>query len=127
MKRKTYTAKEVSASGPYSHIVDAGDYLFFSGQTAMNSLGEKGESLKGKIKLQTEEVFSNLKSVMKASEITSDQVVKVNVYLTTMDDFDAMNEVYQDFFEAPYPARTCVAVKELPLGAEVEIEMIAKK
>lgn len=127
MKRKNYTAKAISASGPYSHAVDAGDFIFFSGQTAMNSLGEEGKSLKGKIKLQTEEVFSNLTSVMEAANVNSAQVVKANVYLTTMDDFDAMNEVYQSFFEAPYPARTCVAVKELPLGAEVEIELIVKK
>lgn len=127
MKRKNYTAKNISASGPYSHAVDAGDFIFFSGQTAMNSLGEESKSLKGKIKSQTEEVFSNLTSVMEAAGVNSNQVVKVNVYLTTMDDFNAMNEVYQSFFEAPYPARTCVAVRELPLGAEVEIELIVKK
>lgn len=127
MKRKNYTANAVNASGPYSHAIDAGDFIFFSGQTAMNSLGEEGKSLKGKIKLQTKEVFSNLTSVMEAAGVNADQVVKVNVYLTTMNDFDAMNEIYEGFFEAPCPARTCVAVKELPLGAEVEIEMIAKK
>ena len=127
MKRKIYTGEGVSASGPYSHAVDAGDYVFFSGQTAMNSLRKKEKSLKGRIDLQTEEVFLNLASVMVTANVKSSQVVKVNVYLTSMDDFDAMNEVYQSFFEAPYPARTCVAVKELPLGADVEIEMIAQK
>ncbi len=127
MKRKDYTAKGVSASGPYSHAVDGGDFIFFSGQTAMNSLGEEGKALKGKVAEQTKEVFSNLQSAMDAAGVEGHQVVKVNVYLTTMDDFVAMNEVYQEFFEAPYPARTCVAVHELPLGAEVEIEIIAKK
>lgn len=128
MKRENYTGEGVSASGPYSHAVDAGDYIFFSGQTAMNSLGEEeGKALKGKIAEQTKEVFSNLQAVMKAAGVKEEQVVKVNVYLTTMDDFDAMNAVYQEFFGAPYPARTCVAVHELPLGAGVEIEMIAKK
>lgn len=127
MTREIYTGEGVSASGPYSHAVDAGDYIFFSGQTAMNSLRQKEKSLKGRVDLQTKEVFLNLTSVMEAANVKSSQVVKVNVYLTSMDDFDAMNEVYQSFFEAPYPARTCVAVKELPLGAEVEIEMIVKK
>lgn len=127
MKRTTYTAQGVSASGPYSHAVDGGDYIFFSGQTAMNSLGEEGKSLKGDIQAQTKEVFKNLNEVMTEAGVTSNQIVKVNVYLTTMANFDAMNEIYQNFFEAPYPARTCVAVYELPLGAEVEIELIAKK
>lgn len=127
MKRTTYTAQGVSASGPYSHAVDGGDYIFFSGQTAMNSLGEEGKALTGDVQAQTKEVFKNLNAVMAAAGVTSNQIVKVNVYLITMANFDAMNEVYQGFFDAPYPARTCVAVHELPLGAEVEIELIAKK
>lgn len=127
MKRKIYTGEGVSASGPYSHAVDAGDYVFFSGQTAMNSLGKNNSLLKGKIDLQTKEIFSNLASVMKAADIDKSQVVKVNVYLTSMKHFEAMNGIYQEFFESPYPARTCVAVKELPLGADIEIEVIAKK
>lgn len=127
MKRKIYTGEGVSASGPYSHAVDAGDYVFFSGQTAMNSLGKENNLLKGKIELQTKEVFSNLASVMKAAAIDKSQVLKVNVYLTSMEHFEAMNGIYQEFFESPYPARTCVAVKELPLGADIEIEVIAKK
>lgn len=127
MKREIYTGEGVSASGPYSHAVDAGDYIFFSGQTAMNSRRKQEESLKGRVDLQTKEVFLNLAAVMEKANVKNSQVVKVNVYLTSMDDFEAMNEVYQSFFEAPYPARTCVAVKELPLGAKVEIEMIVKK
>lgn len=127
MKRITYTAKELSAAGPYSHAVDGGNYIFFSGQTAMNRSKEVGQALAGDIQAQTKEVFDNLSAVMAAANIGKHQVVKANVYLTTMDDFDAMNTVYQNFFKAPYPARTCVAVHELPLGAEVEIELIAKK
>ena len=127
MERKVYKAEGVSASGPYSHVVDGGNYIFFSGQTAMNSLGEEGKALKGNVAEQTKEVFSNLNAAMKAAGVENNQIVKVNVYLTTMDDFNPMNEVYKEFFEAPYPARTCVAVHELPLGAEVEIEMIARK
>lgn len=127
MVRKNYTAKGVSASGPYSHAIDGGEYVFFSGQTAMNTVVEGEEVTKGSIEEQTETVFANLSAVMEAAGVHSDDVVKVNVYLTTMDHFDRMNGVYKDFFNAPYPARTCVAVYELPLGADVEIEIIAKK
>ena len=127
MVRKNYTAKGVSASGPYSHAIDGGEYVFFSGQTAMNTVVEGEEVTKGSIEEQTETVFANLSAVMEAAGVHSDDVVKVNVYLTTMDHFDRMNGVYKDFFNAPYPARTCVAVYQLPLGADVEIEIIAKK
>ena len=64
---------------------------------------------------------------MNVADVTSDDVIKVNVYLTKMAYFDEMNKVYEDFFTSPYPARTCVAVYELPLGADVEIEVIVKK
>lgn len=125
MVRKVYNAKGVAASGPYSHAVDAGEFVYFSGQTAMNTID--GPDLTGNIAAQTEQCFNNLFKVMAEADVTSEDVVKVNVYLTTMKNFDAMNEVYKTLFQAPYPARTCVAVLELPLGAEVEIEIVAKK
>ncbi len=125
MVRKTYSAKNVTASGPYSHAVDADNFIFLSGQTAMNS--EAGENLRGNIAEQTKQCFTNLFEVLEAANLTHDDVVKVNVYLTDMNNFSAMNEVYKTFFNDPYPARTCVAVLALPLGAEVEIEMIAKR
>lgn len=125
MSRKVYNAKNTSASGPYSHAVDAGDYIFLSGQTAMNSAG--GEKVLGDIGEQTKLCFERLSEVLEAAGLTTDDVVKVNVYLTDMKHFSAMNDVYQTFFTEPYPARTCVAVLALPLGADVEIEMIAKR
>lgn len=125
MVRKTYNAKNVTASGPYSHAVDADPYIFLSGQTAMNS--ENEENLQGNIAEQTKRCFANLLDVLKEANLTTDDVVKVNIYLTDMNNFSAMNEVYKTFFNHPYPARTCVAVLALPLGAEVEIEMIAKR
>lgn len=127
MTRKNVTADNVSASGPYSHAIDGGDYIFFSGQTAMNGAGELADKPKGDITEQTKTALFYLKSVMDAANIKTDDLVKVNVYLTKMAYFDEMNEVYKGFFNAPYPARTCVAVYELPLGADVEIEAIAKK
>ncbi|MFJ8065089.1 RidA family protein [Psychrobacillus sp. NPDC096426] len=125
MVRKTYSAKNVTASGPYSHAVEADDFIFFSGQTAMNA--ETGENLQGNIAEQTKHCFTNLFEVLEAANLTHDDVVKVNVYLTDMNNFSSMNEVYKTYFNDPYPARTCVAVLALPLGAEVEIEMIAKR
>jgi len=125
MKRKAYEAKNATASGPYSHAIDGGDYIFFSGQTAKNT--PTAEDMTGDIAAQTKQCFKNLLDVMEDANITTDDILKVNVYLTDMDNFNAMNEVYKTFFNAPYPARTCIAVLALPLGAEVEIEMIAKR
>lgn len=125
MVRKVYTATNASSSGPYSHAVDGGDYIFFSGQTAMNA--NDATDLTSDIAAQTHQCFKNLQSVMEQAGVTFDDVLKVNVYLTSMKHFKAMNEVYETYFEAPYPARTCVAVLELPLAADVEIEMIAKR
>jgi len=125
MKRKAYEAKSATASGPYSHAIDGGDYIFFSGQTAKNT--PTAEDMTGDIAAQTKQCFKNLFEVMEDANLTTDDILKVNVYLTNMDNFNAMNEVYKTFFNAPYPARTCIAVLALPLGAEVEIEMIAKR
>lgn len=123
--RKAYKAKGVVASGPYSHAVDAGELIFISGQTAMNA--DPTPTFKGNIAEQTKECFSNLFSILDAANLTEANIVKVNVYLTDMKNFSEMNEVYKTYFSEPYPARTCIAVQGLPLGADVEIEMIAKK
>lgn len=125
MVRKIYTATNASSSGPYSHAVDAGDYVFFSGQTAKNA-SEMPDFI-GDIAGQTHQCFANLLNVLEQADLTTDDVVKVTVYLTSMKHFAAMNAVYETYFEAPFPARTCVAVLELPLEADVEIELIAKR
>lgn len=125
MTRKVYDAKGTEPSGPYSHAVDAGEFIYFSGQTAKNSPTAK--DMTGDIAAQTQQCFDNLFEVMKEANLTSEDVVKVNVYLTDMNNFAEMNGVYEKQFAAPYPARTCVAVLALPLGAEVEIEMVAKR
>lgn len=123
--RKVFKSKLSKASGPYSHGVDSGEYVYLSGQTARNSLGE-GENAKT-IGEQTQECFNLLFDVLESAGLNSDNVLKVNVYLTSMKHFDEMNEVYKKQFSDPYPARTCVAVFELPLGADVEIELVAKR
>lgn len=93
----------------------------------MNGVEPVEEQAKDTITEQTKKSLSYLQSVMEAAGVTSDDVMKVNVYLTKMAYFGEMNEVYKEFFNEPYPARTCVAVYELPLGADVEIEVIVKK
>lgn len=125
MIRKGYTGKEVSSSGPYSHAIDSGDFIYFSGQTAYNGIHYHGE--KYDIATQAKKCFDHLKDVMDVAGVDFDQVVKVNVYLTSMQHFDEMNAIYQEIFAHPFPARTCVAVLELPLGADIEIECIVKK
>jgi 2-iminobutanoate/2-iminopropanoate deaminase len=125
MKRQAYTAKDVMSSGPYSHAIDAGEYIYVSGQTAKNSLTLEKQILT--IQEQTEECFKNINRILKELNLTEANIVKANVYLTGMKHFEAMNEVYETKFTEPYPARTCVAVLELPLKADVEIEVVAKR
>lgn len=125
MSRHVYQGKDVSISGPYSHAVDAGSHIFFSGQVAKNSTTYIEET--GSIEEQTKQCFANLEQVLTAAGVSFDDVVKVNVYLTTMKNFEGMNQVYQTMFTEPFPARTCVAVYELPLGADIEIELVVYK
>ena len=125
MSRKSYTGENVSVSGPYSHAIDAGSHIFFSGQVAKNSTTYIEET--GSIEEQTKQCFTNLQEVMKAAGVSLDDVVKVNVYLTGMKHFEGMNNIYKEMFKEPFPARTCVAVYELPLGADIEIEAVVYK
>ncbi len=125
MTRTAYTAPGAVAVGPYSHAVDAGALVFLSGQTPIDS--STGKLVAGDIAAQTEQCFKNLFGVLEAAGLTADNVVKVNVFLTDMKNFKAMNEVYERQFSTPYPARTTIGVASLPLCADVEIELIAKK
>ncbi len=125
MTRKAFSAQGAVAVGPYSHAVEAGELVYLSGQTPIDS--STGRLIEGDISWQTEQCFKNLFKVLDAAGLTPDNVVKVNVFLTDMGNFVAMNEVYKTQFNMPYPARTTIGVSELPLGAQVEIEMIAKK
>jgi 2-iminobutanoate/2-iminopropanoate deaminase len=125
MERKAYSAEGAVSVGPYSHAVEAGELVFLSGQTPIDS--NTGKLVEGDITAQTEQCFKNLFNVLKAAGMTPDNVVKVNVFLTDMGNFSAMNSVYSRQFSSPYPARTTIGVAALPLGAQVEIEMIARK
>ncbi|MBC9784063.1 RidA family protein [Heliobacterium chlorum] len=125
MARKTFSAAGAVAVGPYSHAVESGDLIFLSGQTPIDS--ETGKLVEGDITNQTEQCFKNLFNVLEAAGLTHDDVEKVNVFLTDMGNFAAMNAVYSKHFSSPYPARTTIGVAALPLGAQVEIEMIARR
>ena len=110
--------------GPYAHAaLGAGGALFLSGQTPIDPA--TGKLVDGDVAEQTRQVFANLTSVLAAAGRTLDDVVKVTVYLVDMNDFAVMNSVYAQTFDAPYPARTTVAVAGLPFGARVEIELVA--
>lgn len=125
MSRKAISSTGAVAVGPYSHAIETGDLIFLSGQTPLDP--QTGKLVEGDISQQTEQCFKNLLHVLEAAGLTFDHVQKVNVFLTDMDHFTAMNEVYSKQFSEPYPARTTIGVSSLPLGAQVEIEMIARK
>ena len=123
--RETVSAADAPlAVGPYSHAVRAGHLVYLSGQAPLDPA--TGKLVEGGVATQTERVFANLSAVLTAAGLTFDHVVKANVYLTDLSDFAAMNEVYAHVFSEPYPARTTVAVAGLPLGAQVEIELVAR-
>lgn len=125
MPRTPITAAGAVAVGPYSHAIDADPFVYLSGQTPLDPA--TGTLVDGRIRQQSRQCLANLAAVLRAAGLDQSHAVKCNVYLTDMDDFAEMNAEYAEFFTAPYPARTTVAVAALPLGARVEIEMIARR
>ncbi len=119
--QKVHTSNAPEAIGPYSQAVKFGNMVFTSGQIALTP---NGEFLDADIKVQTKQVCENLKEVLKAAGSDIKNVVKTTIFLADMNDFGAVNEVYGEYFSHK-PARSTVAVKELPKGAKVEIETIA--
>lgn len=113
------------AIGPYAHATWAGNLLYLSGQTPIDPT--TGKLVEGDVGTQTHRAFDNLQAVLEDAGLTMDDVIKCNVYLTDMANFAAMNAAYSNRFSAPYPSRTTVAVAGLPLGAAVEIELIAMR
>ncbi len=111
------------AIGPYEQGIKINGFLFTSGQIALES--KSGNLIDGRIVEQTRQVFENLKGVLGAAGSSLDRVVKASVFLKSMTDFAAMNQVYEEFLGKSKPARTTVAISELPKGALVEIDLIA--
>jgi 2-iminobutanoate/2-iminopropanoate deaminase len=110
--------------GPFSPAIRAGDTVYLSGQVSQDPA--TGRLIDGDVAQQTEQILKNVDAVLQAAGLTLRDVVRVGVFLADMRDFQAMNAVYAQWFEAPYPARTTVAVAALPLGALVEIDVIAQ-
>ena len=125
MKNPISTTKAPAAIGPYSQAIEAGGMVFVSGQLPINPA--TGEFAEGGVKELTRQSLTNMQHILAEVGLTLDNVVKTTVFLADMSDFADMNEVYAEFFSAPYPARSAVAVKTLPKGALVEIECIAAK
>lgn len=111
--------------GPYSHAIDDGNHVFLSGQTPIDPT--TGKLHTGDVGAQTQQCFDNLFDVLAAAGLGPADVVQVRVYLTDMDDFAAMNAAYAERFEEPFPARTTIGVASLPLGAIVEIDLVATR
>ncbi len=111
------------AIGPYEQGIKINGFLFTSGQIALEP--KSGNLIDGGIVEQTRQVFENLKGVLGAAGSSLDRVVKASVFLKSMGDFAAMNQVYEEFLGKSKPARTTVAISELPKGALVEIDLIA--
>lgn len=124
MKKAIATTKAPGAIGPYSQAIDAGSLLFISGQIPVNP--ETGAIAEG-ITAQTAQSIANIKAILAEASLTIDNVVKTTVFLADMNDFAAMNAVYAENFTSPFPARSAVAVRELPKQVLVEIEVIAAK
>ncbi|AKM17423.1 RidA family protein [Geobacillus sp. FSL K6-0789] len=120
--KKVETTNAPQAIGPYSQAIIVNNMVYSSGQIPLTP---EGEMVKGDIQAQTHQVFQNLKAVLEAAGASLDTVVKTTVFLKSMDDFAAMNEVYSQYFPNHKPARSCVEVARLPKDALVEIEVVA--
>lgn len=125
MKKAISTHHAPAAIGPYSQAVEANGIIFVSGQLPVDPA--TGNFVEGGIKELTHRSLTNIKNILEEEGLTMQHVVKTTVFLADMADFAEMNEVYASYFEGTAPARSAVAVKELPKGARVEIECIAMK
>ncbi len=124
MQRERITTEHAPAAiGPYSQAIAVGDLVFASGQIPLDP--QTGQMIEGDVRVQTRQVLNNLASVLQQGGASLGEVVKTTVFLSTMENFAAMNEVYAEFFPGVPPARSTVAVAGLPRAALVEIEAVA--
>lgn len=119
--REIHTDNAPAAIGPYSQAIQAGDFIYISGQIGVNP--ESGELVTG-IEEQTHQVLKNLQSILKEAKADFSKVVKFTIYLNSMDDFSIVNEIYGSYLQKPYPARATVEVSQLPKDALIEIDAV---
>jgi 2-iminobutanoate/2-iminopropanoate deaminase len=124
-KRIHETKKAPAPVGPYSQAVEVDGWVMCSGQIPLDPL--TGEMLKGDIQAQTKLVMSNIAAVLQGAELGFEHIVKTTIFLVNMSDFAAVNEVYAKYFKDKFPARSTIAVQALPKGAQVEIEVLARR
>ena len=124
MKKIIKTENAPKPIGPYNQAVIAGNYMFISGQIALNP--NSGQLITDEIKRETTQVMENLKAILSEASLTFDNVVKTTIFLSSMDDFADVNEIYGSYLnDSTAPARETVQVSKLPVGVNVEISMIA--
>ena len=123
MNKVISTTKAPAAIGPYSQAIQVGNLVYTSGQIPIDSA--TGNFIEGGIKEQTRQSLLNVQAILEEAGLTMSNVIKTTVFMADMADFADMNAVYAEFFSEPYPARSAVAVKALPKGALVEIEVVA--
>jgi 2-iminobutanoate/2-iminopropanoate deaminase len=124
MRKPVQTERAPKPIGPYSQAIIENGFVFVSGQGAINP--GTGQIERGDARSETKRVFENLKTILEAAGSSLGKVVKCNVYLRDINDFQAMNDVYATYFEPPYPARTTIQAGALPAGIAVEIEVVAR-
>lgn len=124
MKKVISTTKAPAAIGPYSQAIQVGNLVYTSGQIPIDPA--TGAFVEGGIKEQTRQSLLNVQAILAEVGLTMNNVIKTTVFMADMNDFADMNAVYAEFFTEPYPARSAVAVKTLPKGALVEIEVVGE-
>ncbi len=124
MKQKVETTNAPKATGPFSQAIVSRNLVFTSGQIYLTP---EGKLLEGTIEDQVHQVMKNLKGVLEAAGVSFASVIKTTIYITDMSIYPKLNEIYGTYMSEPYPSRETVCVKELPLGARLEISMIAVK
>ncbi len=122
MKEVYVTDKAPRPVGPYSQVIKAGGFLFLAGQIPLTSENVMNE---GDVVAQAHQVMKNLQAVLEKAGATLDHVVKTTIFLADLNDFEAVNEVYAQYFQEPYPARSTIQAARLPKGARLEIDAIA--
>ncbi len=124
MIKEVRTSKAPQAIGPYSQAIETDEFVFLAGQIGIDP--STGDLVEG-VENQTRQVMENIKAVLLAINLDLSNIVKTTIFLANISDFSKVNEIYSSYLTPPYPARSTVSVKELPKGALVEIEVIAKK